>query len=130
MADDKPQDCPTRMALGLGSGFLAGNFFGAVASNWGDVPLVLRNRPLPALARTGATMLNYGTTLGLVGLAFSTVDVRQSITRQLAVRIVPCLTLPDPAPPEVLRACAPGPATPCASVCSAWQRASAGRRTG
>ena len=75
MEDGKAQDCPTRMALGLGSGFVAGNFFGAVASNWGEVPVVIRNKPLPALARTGSVMLQYGTTLGLVGLAFSAVDV-------------------------------------------------------
>ena len=73
--DERAQDCPTRMALGLGSGFVAGNLFGAISANWGDVPLVLRNKPLPALARTGSVMLQHGTALGLVGLAYSTVDV-------------------------------------------------------
>lgn len=73
--DERADDCPTRMALGLGSGFIAGNLLGAVASNWSEVPVVLRDKPWPALARTGSVMVQYGTTFGLVGLAFSTVDV-------------------------------------------------------
>lgn len=64
--------------MGLGSGFVAGSFFGAISSNWGDVPVVLRDKPWPALARTGSVMMQYGTTLGLVGLAYSTVDVSTS----------------------------------------------------
>jgi mitochondrial import inner membrane translocase subunit TIM22 len=77
---ERPEDCPTRIGLGLGSGFIVGGFFGAVASNWGDVPMVLRDKPWPALVRTGSVMVQYGTTLGLVGLAFSTVDVRMPCT--------------------------------------------------
>lgn len=61
--------------MGAGSGFIAGSLMGAVSSNWGDVPVVLRDKPWPALARTGSVMMQYGATLGLVGLAFSTVDV-------------------------------------------------------
>lgn len=31
----------------------AGNITGALAANWGDIPVVLRNKPWPALQRTG-----------------------------------------------------------------------------
>ena len=72
---ERPEDCPTRISMGIASGFVAGSLFGAVASNWGDVPLVIRDKPWPALVRTGSVMMQYGATLGLVGLAYSTVDV-------------------------------------------------------
>lgn len=75
MGEGPAQDCSSRIAVGLGSGFLAGNLFGGIASNWGDVPVVLKDKPWPALARTGSVMLQHGATLGLVGLAYSTVDV-------------------------------------------------------
>lgn len=73
---ERPEDCPTRVAIGLGSGFAAGALGGAVVSNWGDVPAVVRNRPWPALVRTGSVMASYGTTLGLVGFTFAAVEVR------------------------------------------------------
>ena len=73
--DDRPEDCATRISLGLGTGFFLGNILGAIASTWDDVPLVLKNKPWPALVRTGSVMMNYGTSLGLVGLTYSTVDV-------------------------------------------------------
>jgi import inner membrane translocase subunit TIM22 len=74
MEEERPQDCAARAAIGLGSGVVAGTVLGAVASNWSEVPLVLRNRPWPALVRTGGVMLEYGSTLGAVGLAYSAVD--------------------------------------------------------
>lgn len=46
------------------------------STDWGDIPVVLRDKPWPALARTGAQMANYGVTLALVGGTFATVDVR------------------------------------------------------
>ena len=75
MAEGPSQSCSSRMAMGLGSGFIAGNLFGGIASNWGEVPVVLKDKPWPALARTGSVMLATGATLGLVGLAYATVDV-------------------------------------------------------
>jgi hypothetical protein len=48
---------------------------GAVTSNWGDIPVVLRDKPWPALVRTGSQMAQYGTTLALVGGTFAVVDV-------------------------------------------------------
>ena len=83
MTEERTQDCPTRMAIGFGSGFLAGNLFGGIASNWSDVPQVLRNKPWPALARTGSVMMQQGSTLGLVGLAYATVDVRHNLFLQV-----------------------------------------------
>lgn len=73
---EKPEACSTRIGMGVLSGAAAGTFLGAVASNWGDIPLVLKNRPLPALLRTGGVMINYGATMALLGLTYSTVDVR------------------------------------------------------
>lgn len=74
---DRPEDCATRIGMGVASGAVTGAFLGAVASNWGDIPLVLRNKPLPALLRTGNVMVNYGATLAVVGLTYSAVDVRR-----------------------------------------------------
>ncbi|KAL6771982.1 hypothetical protein ACKKBG_A28520 [Auxenochlorella protothecoides x Auxenochlorella symbiontica] len=71
---DRPEDCATRIGMGVASGAVTGAFLGAVASNWGDIPLVLRNKPLPALLRTGNVMVNYGATLAVVGLTYSAVD--------------------------------------------------------
>ena len=72
---ERVEDCPTRIGAGLGSGFAAGAVFGAVASNWGDVPVVLRDKAFPALVRTGGVMAQYGSTLAMVGGAYATVDV-------------------------------------------------------
>lgn len=80
---ERPEDCPTRIAAGLGSGFIAGGLLGAISSNWSDVPVVLRDKPWPALVRTGNVMLQYGTTLGLVGLAYSTVEVSATASARL-----------------------------------------------
>lgn len=74
MSSDRSEDCPTRMATGLGTGFVLGSFLGAVTASWSDVPLVLRDKPWPALVRTGTVMSRYGATLGMVGLAYATVD--------------------------------------------------------
>lgn len=68
------QSIPTRAAEGLLSGFLAGSFMGAVTANWSTLPVVLKDKPWPALARTGAVMGRYGATFGAVGLTFATVD--------------------------------------------------------
>lgn len=72
---ERPSDCPTRAAIGLGSGFIAGSLFGAISSNWSEIPVVLKDKPWPALVRTGNVMMQYGATIGVVGLAYSTVDV-------------------------------------------------------
>lgn len=53
----------------------AGALMGAVTSNWGDIPVVLKDKPWPALARTGSQMAQYGSTLALVGGTFAAVDV-------------------------------------------------------
>ena len=74
---ERPEDCPSRIGLAAGGGFVAGSLFGAVASNWGDIPVVLRDKPWPALVRTGSVMAQYGSTLALVGAAFAAADVRR-----------------------------------------------------
>ena len=48
---------------------------GAVFSNWSDSPLAVHNqRALPALQKTGALMVQHGSTLGAVGLAYASVE--------------------------------------------------------
>lgn len=74
MGEERP--CASRIVTGFTSGFFSGSLFGAIASNWSDVPKVLRDKPWPALVNTGKVMAQHGATLGLVGLAYSTVDVR------------------------------------------------------
>lgn len=53
MAERRPDDCTYRVATGGASSFAAGSLAGAATANWGDVPVVLRDKPGPALKRTG-----------------------------------------------------------------------------
>ena len=46
----------------------AGNITGALAANWGDIPVVLRNKPWPALQRTG-DQLAAGCSLSFLAVA-------------------------------------------------------------
>lgn len=50
---DKPEDCMSRVISGTTSSFIAGGIIGALTANWGDIPQVLQDKPLPALKRTG-----------------------------------------------------------------------------
>jgi len=50
---EKPQDCMSRVISGTTSSFIAGGIIGALTANWGDIPQVLQDKPLPALKRTG-----------------------------------------------------------------------------
>lgn len=123
---ERPEDCPSRIGLAAGGGFVAGSLFGAVASNWGDIPVVIRDKPWPALVRTGSVMASYGSTLALVGAAFATVDVSLSWAgRRL---LLPLRTWPLPTAWEVAAN------TPCQIAflhChSAWPRRCVARRTG
>lgn len=47
-------DCTSATLRAAATGAAAGAVAGAIKSNWGDVPLVLRNQAWPALKRTGA----------------------------------------------------------------------------
>mmetsp|Transcript_8119 Transcript_8119/g.24139 ORF Transcript_8119/g.24139 Transcript_8119/m.24139 type:complete len:160 (+) Transcript_8119:241-720(+) len=69
--DGPPQDCYTRMVHATTGGAISGLVGGAIVSNWGDVPLVLRSKNWPALKRTGGMMRQYGLAIGFVGLAYS-----------------------------------------------------------
>lgn len=68
------QSCLFKAGKGLVTGFMGGSLLGAIFSNWSDVPVVLRDKPWPALVRTGGVMVQHGSTLGAVGLAFAAVD--------------------------------------------------------
>lgn len=72
--EERSDAWPTRVGTAVGVGFAAGALFGAVASNWGDIPVVLRDKPWPALVRTGVQMAQHGSTLALVGGTFAAVD--------------------------------------------------------
>lgn len=74
----------------------AGALLGAVASNWGDIDVVLRDKPWPALVRTGSQMAQYGGTLALVGGTFAAVDV--SATRVGSATTLTCNRLPHSVP--------------------------------
>ena len=54
---DKPDDCVSRVVSGTTSSFVAGGIIGALTANWGDIPQVLQDKPLPALKRTGIAAL-------------------------------------------------------------------------
>ncbi|KAL0044966.1 hypothetical protein WJX82_003459 [Trebouxia sp. C0006] len=71
---EKPQDCVSRVISGTTSSFVAGGIIGALTANWGDIPQVLQDKPLPALKRTGAIMGSYGLTFAAIGLAYSGID--------------------------------------------------------
>jgi hypothetical protein len=67
--------CVVAALKGAGAGFLGGSLLGAVFSNWSDSPLAVHNqRALPALQKTGALMVQHGSTLGAVGLAYASVE--------------------------------------------------------
>lgn len=116
---DRPEDCATRIGMGVASGAVTGAFLGAVASNWGDIPLVLRNKPLPALLRTGNVMVNYGATLAVVGLTYSAVDVRrggvchpmlwEACDRGGAWLFIPCCIVPSAKVTGAVRPIHPSP---------------------
>lgn len=72
--DELPDSCTTRMAYAAASGFAAGAIGGAVTSNWGDVPKVLRTQNWPALKYTGRIMRQYGLAIGFVGVGFSATE--------------------------------------------------------
>jgi len=72
--DEDEQGCLLKAGKGLVTGFMTGSLLGAIFSNWSDVPVVLRDKPWPALVRTGGVMAQHGSTLGGVGLAFAAVD--------------------------------------------------------
>lgn len=76
---EHPEDCATRIGMGLISGAVTGAFMGAVASNWGDIPPVIRNKPWPALLRTGGVMATYGATMSIVGVTYSATDVSAGV---------------------------------------------------
>lgn len=67
--------CVVAALKGVSAGFLGGSLLGAVFSNWSDSPLAVHNqRALPALQKTGALMMQHGSTLGAVGLAYAGVE--------------------------------------------------------
>ena len=67
--------CVVAALKGVSAGFLGGSLLGAVFSNWSDSPLAVHNqRALPALQKTGALMVQHGSTLGAVGLAYAAVE--------------------------------------------------------
>lgn len=53
---EKPQDCMSRVVSGTTSSLVAGGIIGALTANWGDIPQVLQDKPLPALKRTGMAL--------------------------------------------------------------------------
>ena len=67
--------CIMASLKGASAGFLGGSLLGAVFSNWSDRPLAVHNQQaLPALQKTGALMLQHGSTLGAVGVAYAAVE--------------------------------------------------------
>ncbi|WPT17822.1 Outer envelope pore protein 16-3/mitochondrial [Picochlorum sp. SENEW3] len=79
--DEDEQGCLLKAGKGLVTGFMTGSLLGAIFSNWSDVPVVLRDKPWPALVRTGGVMVQHGSTLGAVGLAFAAVDCASESVR-------------------------------------------------
>ena len=73
--DEDESSCVTSSLKGLATGFVGGSLLGAIFSNWSDQPLTIRNQQaLPALQKTGSLMMQHGSTLGAVGLAYASVD--------------------------------------------------------
>lgn len=73
--DEGESSCVTSSLKGLATGFVGGSLLGAIFSNWSDQPITIHNqRALPALQKTGSLMMQHGSTLGAVGLAYAAVD--------------------------------------------------------
>jgi hypothetical protein len=79
---ERPDDCVSRTLTGTAASFAAGNIIGALSANWGDVPVVLRDKPLPALLRTGRIMGQYGVTFAAIGLAYTGMDCLAETLRE------------------------------------------------
>jgi len=74
-SSDDESGCVMTSLSGLATGFIGGSLLGAIFSNWSDEPLrMTNNKALPALQKTGQRMMQHGSTLGAVGLAFAAVD--------------------------------------------------------
>ena len=114
---EKPQDCMSRVVSGTTSSFIAGGIIGALTANWGDIPQVLQDKPLPALKRTGdqaqlcfaacnifcctlpcsstfhaagAIMATYGVTFAAIGLAYTGMDCVAETFRGTELRTTMC----------------------------------------
>ena len=74
---ERPESFEFRTGSGLVAGYGAGAITGAVTSVWSDVPVVLRDKPWPALARTFKIMNKWGLTYAAIGGTFAAVDVRR-----------------------------------------------------
>lgn len=59
--EDRPESCTSRILSGTGVGYGLGTVLGAITANWSDLPLVLRDKPWPALKRTGEVLFGTGT---------------------------------------------------------------------
>ena len=57
LPDDRPESCTARILSGTGVGYGLGTVLGAITANWSDLPMVLRDKPWPALVRTGKQLL-------------------------------------------------------------------------
>lgn len=71
---DDPEGCPFRMASAAALSFSLGSIYGALYSNWGEMPKVVGDRFAPALARTGRVMLSTGLYFTAVGLVYAGVE--------------------------------------------------------
>lgn len=74
LKQERPDTFAFRAGSALVSGYVAGAFMGGAQANWSDVPLVLRNKSLPALLRTGRIMNSWGLTLAAVAGSFAVAD--------------------------------------------------------
>lgn len=71
---ERPDTFGFRVGTAVGSGYVAGSIMGAVTANWGDIPVVLRDKPWPALVRTGRIMNTWGLTFAAIGGSFALAD--------------------------------------------------------
>ncbi|CAD7701746.1 unnamed protein product [Ostreobium quekettii] len=68
---ESPEGCAFRLASAAALSFSIGSIYGALYSNWGDIPKVVGNRFGPALARTGQVMLSHGSFFAATGIMYA-----------------------------------------------------------
>ncbi len=75
LPDDSKEPWLQTVGVSTLSGYAFGSIIGSLHASWSDVPVVLRDRPWPALQRTGQIMNSWGLTFAAVGASYAAATV-------------------------------------------------------
>lgn len=75
LPDDSKESWVQSVGISTLTGYGFGAIVGSLHASWSDVPAVLRDRPWPALKRTGQIMNAWGLTFAAVGASYAAASV-------------------------------------------------------